>query len=108
MAKATPARGVLKAADTPAAPPAMTMAEETRVAVRRWNAAMMAALTWTVGPSRPTEAPQSRAATVRTIFHAAVDREMRFRARVSRTDLANAMTWGMPDPRAAGASRRVR
>jgi hypothetical protein len=59
MAKATPASGVLKAAATPAAPPAMITPELTGTRRALWTATMIAALIWTVGPSRPTEPPAS-------------------------------------------------
>lgn len=68
MAKITPARGVLKpAAMAPATP------HPTRVRMlllgrrRRWPSTLaVAAPRWTVGPSRPTEWPQTMAAAAVT------------------------------------------
>lgn len=75
MANTTPASGVLKAAAIPAAPPAMIRPEPAFLACkprRRPNVYISAAPTCTVGPSRPTEAPQRSARAVINIFAAAI------------------------------------
>jgi len=101
--------GVLKAAATPAAPPAMMIARrpgppfKPRVKVR-----MMPATTWTVGPSLPIEAPQTNSAAARQTFQIAVLRVTRWPPqRPCQRCSAAAMTWGMPLPAASGANRLV-
>ena len=108
-ANTTPAIGVLKAAETPAAPPAMMIARRPgpplrpRVRVRRTPAT-----TCTVGPSRPTEPPHSSIRAVNTIFQAAVARVTRWPSQrpVHRCSAA-AITCGMPLPAVVGAKRLV-
>ena len=58
MPKTIPANGVLNAAATPAAAPAR-ISPGWRRGENRPKANITDAPTWTVGPSRPAEAPQS-------------------------------------------------
>ena len=67
---------------------------------------MTAAASWTVGPSRPVDPPDSSAPMVSTAFSNAVRSETKGLAKVAEADLA-AITCGMPDPRANGAKRVV-
>ncbi len=108
-ANTTPAIGVLKAADTPAAPPAMMIARRPGPPFRpRVRVRIMPATTCTVGPSRPIEAPQTSMAAVSTTFQAAVFRVTRWPPqRPLQRCSAAAITWGMPLPAASGAKRRV-
>ena len=102
MANTTPASGVLNAAAIPAAPPAS----------RKWPAwrgsrkpsarpitYIRLAPTCTVGPSRPTDAPPSKASTVSPSLPADTGSD-RLRWRNSASGLSNAaITCGMPLPR---------
>ena len=63
----------------------------------------MAALIWTVGPSRPTDPPMARAAIVSTIFQPAPGKEISLADQLLCGDLAAAITWGMPEPLTSGA-----
>ncbi len=108
MAKATPASGVLNAAATPAAPPAMMTPAVTGTRSQRCTATISAALICTVGPSRPTDAPHNSMASVARNFAAAVRSETSAPSVVLSGLWLAAMTCGMPDPRAAGKVRRVR
>ena len=110
MAKTMPASGVLKAAEMPAAPPARTSARSISRRGRRSSrpmACMMEALTCTVGPSRPMEAPQSRPSKVSRTLPMA----MREDSTLAMTDTSDrcreAMTCGMPLPCAPGNMRTV-
>ena len=68
---------------------------------RRCVNPMTAAASWTVGPSRPTEAPPSTAPIVSTALAATVRVEIS--VLVASFGLAcAAITWGIPDPRANG------
>lgn len=67
---------------------------------------MIDAATWTVGPSRPVEAPTSSVPIVSTSLTETVRSETRPVIARSGSCVA-AITWGMPDPRAAGAMRAV-
>ena len=107
MAKAIPASGVLNAAATPAAPPAISTPGVTRTRNRRCTATIVAAPNCTVGPSRPTEAPPHRASRVSSILAEEARRETSAREARPRGWRLAAMTCGMPDPRASGAKRRV-
>jgi hypothetical protein len=76
MPKTMPARGVLKAAETPAAAPAR-IRPGCRLGDNRPTMNMMEAPTCTDGPSRPTEAPQRRPSRVSRILPAAMRMETR-------------------------------
>jgi len=103
-----PASGVLKAPAMPAADPARISARSRGMRPSRAVASMMPAPICTVGPSRPTDAPQTRPRTVRTIL-VTQTRVPRSRPRpwAERISLA-AIACGMPLPPAAGATRWVR
>ena len=104
MPKTIPAMGVLKAAATPAAPPAR-MTPGRRSASSRPNAAMIAAPTWTVGPSRPVEAPQTRPSVMTRILPNAVLRETRALRIAGSSVWRAAITWGIPEPCEFGNTR---
>ncbi len=108
-AKTTPATGVLKAAETPAAPPATIIARRPGPPRRpRVRERTMPASTCTVGPSRPIEAPHASRAADRTTLTAAVRRVTRCPPQRPRHRCsAAAITWGMPLPAASGANRWV-
>jgi hypothetical protein len=72
-AKTTPAIGVLNAAATPAAPPAMMIARRPAPPRRpRVRDRIIPATTCTVGPSRPIEPPHSSARLEIITFQIAV------------------------------------
>ncbi len=72
IAKATPASGVLKAAATPAAPPAIITPAVIGTRNSRCTQTMTAALVCTVGPSRPAAPPTASTPTVIASLAAAV------------------------------------
>ncbi len=87
MAKTMPASGVLKAAATPAAPPARTR-PSCLPPVQRPTAWRIEAPTCTVGPSRPAEAPTRRASRVSAILPKPMRSESRLARAVSSESCA--------------------
>ena len=68
---------------------------------------MIAALSWTVGPSRPTDPPPSSISSVMPTFATAVRIDTNGPSPSACGSRAAAITCGMPDPRAAGTHRSV-
>ena len=107
MPKTIPASGVLKAAATPAEAPAR-ISPGCRRGETRPIANINEAPTCTVGPSRPTEAPQSRPSTVNSTLPTAILTETS-RLRAARSgNWRAAMAWGMPLPWLLAKKRRAR
>ncbi len=96
-----PARGVLKAAATPAAPPALIRARCLVTSVspaNRPTVCIMEAPTCTVGPSRPMDAPESRPRQVKNILARAIRRARTLSTIVMSCRCIQAMACGMPLP----------
>ena len=108
MPKTIPASGVLNAAAMPAAAPASRRPCWYTTVERRPIAPMIEAPTWTVGPSRPIEAPQSSPSIITTTLPNATRSETSA-SRASGSSICRAaMTWGMPLPCELGKTLRVR
>src|SRR5450830_144319 len=104
MANTIPARGVLNAAEIPAAPPARIRClgwMEKFFGKKRLNAYMTLAATWTDGPSRPAENPDANAPNPRIILAAANfnDRNLEM-VSSDVSSLSAAIVWGIPLPAA--------
>ena len=108
-ANTTPAIGVLNAAATPAAPPATSSARRLGPPRRpEVRAKTIAAVTCTVGPSRPIDAPHSKRKAAASTLKPTVRSDIRGSDRpLGPLSSDAAITWGMPLPAASGAISRV-
>ena len=107
IAKTIPASGVLKAAAMPAAEPARISPRSCCRPRHRATWSMNAAPTCTVGPSRPTEAPQNRPMTVRMIFPSTIFTDSKRCRSALCASCRAAIACGMPLPWEPGKNSRA-
>ena len=100
IANMIPPNGVLKAAATPAAPPAMIRSRVGAIRPRFFPDSMLStdAPTCTDGPSRPIVAPDNRPPRVSRILPTRMRGDSSARRSLSSSVIDAAMVWGMPLP----------